>query len=137
MSGYLVGSAAFKAVGTGDPRPAGSIPVHLRQWVHGCPLVCFESPIRWGYSKFDPRTFVAVCGALLSHQMSRAAWREHPYSSASVSLRHSSVGAPSRADGLRGNQRRWNQRRRKSTTSLMLSDHSMRAPDSATSDSHH
>ena len=30
MSGYLVGSAAFKAVGTGDPRPAGSIPVHLR-----------------------------------------------------------------------------------------------------------
>lgn len=31
MSGYLVGSAAFKAVGTGDPRPAGSIPVHLRQ----------------------------------------------------------------------------------------------------------
>ena len=31
VSGYLVGSAAFKAVGTGDPRPAGSIPVHLRQ----------------------------------------------------------------------------------------------------------
>ena len=30
MSGYLVGSAAFKAVGTSDPRPAGSIPVHLR-----------------------------------------------------------------------------------------------------------
>jgi hypothetical protein len=30
VSGYLVGSAAFKAVGTGDPRPAGSIPVHLR-----------------------------------------------------------------------------------------------------------
>ena len=30
MSGHLVGSAAFKAVGTGDPRPAGSIPVHLR-----------------------------------------------------------------------------------------------------------
>lgn len=27
----LVGSAAFKADGTGDPRPAGSIPVHLRQ----------------------------------------------------------------------------------------------------------
>ena len=26
----LVGSAAFKAVGTSDPRPAGSIPVHLR-----------------------------------------------------------------------------------------------------------
>ena len=31
MSGYLVGSAAFKAVGMGDPHPAGSIPVHLRQ----------------------------------------------------------------------------------------------------------
>ncbi len=30
MSGYLVDSAAFKAVGTSDPRPAGSIPVHLR-----------------------------------------------------------------------------------------------------------
>ena len=25
-----MGPAAFKAVGTGDPRPAGSIPVHLR-----------------------------------------------------------------------------------------------------------
>ena len=31
MSGYLVDSAAFKAVETGDPRLAGSIPVHLRQ----------------------------------------------------------------------------------------------------------
>ena len=30
VSGHLVGPAAFKAVGTGDPRPAGSIPVHLR-----------------------------------------------------------------------------------------------------------
>jgi len=29
----LVGSAAFKAVGTSDPRPAGSIPVHLRHTV--------------------------------------------------------------------------------------------------------
>ena len=28
----LVGSAAFKAVGTSEPRPAGSIPVHLRQF---------------------------------------------------------------------------------------------------------
>ncbi len=36
VSGYLVGSAAFKAVGMGDPHPAGSIPVHLRSWVHGC-----------------------------------------------------------------------------------------------------
>ena len=31
VSGYLVGSPAFKAGGTGDPRPAGSIPVHLRR----------------------------------------------------------------------------------------------------------
>jgi hypothetical protein len=30
VSEYLVGSPAFKAGGTGDPRPAGSIPVHLR-----------------------------------------------------------------------------------------------------------
>ena len=30
VSGYLVGSAAFKAVGASDPRTAGSIPVHLR-----------------------------------------------------------------------------------------------------------
>ena len=33
VSGYLVGSAAFKAVGTSEPRPAGSIPVHLRQTI--------------------------------------------------------------------------------------------------------
>src|SRR5438132_3999610 len=31
VSGLLVGSPAFKAGGTGAPRPAGSIPVHLRQ----------------------------------------------------------------------------------------------------------
>gem|GEM_PF-1800460 len=31
VSEYLVGSAAFKAVETGDPRLAGSIPVHLRK----------------------------------------------------------------------------------------------------------
>jgi hypothetical protein len=30
VSGHLVGSPAFKAGGTGDPRAAGSIPVHLR-----------------------------------------------------------------------------------------------------------
>ena len=35
VSGYLVGSTAFKAAGTGDPRPAGSIPVHLRQAMPG------------------------------------------------------------------------------------------------------
>jgi methionine-rich copper-binding protein CopC len=31
VSEYLVGSPAFKAGDTGDPRMAGSIPVHLRQ----------------------------------------------------------------------------------------------------------
>ena len=31
VSEYLVDSAAFKAVGTGEPRSAGSIPVHLRE----------------------------------------------------------------------------------------------------------
>jgi len=30
VSRRLVGSPAFKAGGTGDPRPAGSFPVHLR-----------------------------------------------------------------------------------------------------------
>jgi len=32
-----VGSPAFKAGGTGDPRPAGSIPVHLRQIIFKLP----------------------------------------------------------------------------------------------------
>ena len=31
VSGHLVGSTAFKAAETSDPRLAGSIPVHLRQ----------------------------------------------------------------------------------------------------------
>src|SRR4051794_23726987 len=35
VSGYLVGSPAFKAGGRGDPTTAGSIPVHLRQQ-RGC-----------------------------------------------------------------------------------------------------
>ena len=38
VSGYLVGSAAFKAVGTSEPRLAGSIPVRLRQFFYG--LTC-------------------------------------------------------------------------------------------------
>ena len=40
VSGYLVGSAAFKAVGTSEPRPAGSIPVHLRQSVQRRAVQC-------------------------------------------------------------------------------------------------
>jgi hypothetical protein len=37
VSGYLVGSAAFKAVGLSEPQAAGSIPVHFREiepWSH-------------------------------------------------------------------------------------------------------
>ena len=41
VSGYLVGSPAFKAGGTGDPRPAGSIPVHLR---HLCAASASKCP---------------------------------------------------------------------------------------------
>ena len=46
VSEHLVGSAAFKAVGTGDPRPAGSIPVHLRQSIpgHGVCLATRRTP---------------------------------------------------------------------------------------------
>jgi hypothetical protein len=46
VSGHLVGPAAFKAVGTGDPRPAGSIPVHLRQDAARAP----SSPMRIRHS---------------------------------------------------------------------------------------
>ena len=38
VSERLVGSPAFKAGGTGDPRPAGSIPVHLRHLTHLVPV---------------------------------------------------------------------------------------------------
>jgi hypothetical protein len=41
VSERLVGSPAFKAGGTGDPRPAGSIPVHLR---HPASLVPVDLP---------------------------------------------------------------------------------------------
>gem|GEM_PF-3089371 len=45
VSGYLVGSAAFKAVGTSEPRLAGSIPVRLRQFFYG--LTCeFDRKLR-------------------------------------------------------------------------------------------
>ena len=47
VSGYLVGSAAFKAVGTGDPRPAGSIPVHLRCEIHGHGALLRRDPAPW------------------------------------------------------------------------------------------
>ena len=51
VSGYLVGSAAFKAVGASDPRTAGSIPVHLRQHVSQRSLMCAEKPLTWGFVK--------------------------------------------------------------------------------------
>jgi hypothetical protein len=35
VSADLVAAPAFKAGGTGDPRPAGSIPVHLRYLAPG------------------------------------------------------------------------------------------------------
>ena len=43
VSGYLVGSPAFKAGGRGDPTTAGSIPVHLR---HPPPLPGPSRPVR-------------------------------------------------------------------------------------------
>ena len=51
VSEYLVGSAAFKAVGCGDPTAAGSIPVHLR---FSQPAVVLRVP-RW-----HRRLFIAM-----------------------------------------------------------------------------
>jgi hypothetical protein len=65
VSEHLVGSAAFKAVGTGDPRPAGSIPVHLRQSVSWRSPMCAESALNWGYVKSCSSAFGHVRGALL------------------------------------------------------------------------
>ena len=48
VSGYLVDSAAFKAVGTSDPRPAGSIPVHLRHSVSGRSCVTTDAALTRG-----------------------------------------------------------------------------------------
>ena len=46
VSERLVGSPAFKAGGTGDPRPAGSIPVHLREPM--ATLACRRfRPVTW------------------------------------------------------------------------------------------
>ena len=66
VSGYLVGSAAFKAVGTSEPRLAGSIPVRLRQFFYG--LTCeFDSKLRshigvvFGESKIRTNARVFGC----------------------------------------------------------------------------
>ncbi len=45
---HLVGSPAFKAAGTGEPRSAGSIPVHLRQQFTGNYLLVTISATPWG-----------------------------------------------------------------------------------------
>ena len=66
VSGYLVGSAAFKAVGTSDPRPAGSIPVHLRQHLPGHSLTCEAGALSWGFAKQGSPASGHVRGALLS-----------------------------------------------------------------------
>jgi hypothetical protein len=50
VSGYLVGSTAFKAAETGDPRLVGSIPIHLR---HTNPQR--KTPIGYRFPKIDPR----------------------------------------------------------------------------------
>ena len=59
MSGYLVGSAAFKAVGTSDPRPAGSIPVHLRHQHAGQMQVLLAMSSRWSQNCHARGTSVA------------------------------------------------------------------------------
>ena len=71
VSEHLVGSAAFKAVGTGDPRPAGSIPVHLRQRVHGRPPRTVEIALTRAFVQGRRWTFVDVRGALLSGLLSK------------------------------------------------------------------
>ncbi len=63
VSGYLVGSAAFKAVGTSEPRPAGSIPVRLRQKIYGltCEFVgelCGHTGVVFGESEIRPNARV-------------------------------------------------------------------------------
>jgi len=73
VSGYLVGSAAFKAVGASDPRTAGSIPVHLRQHLHRRSLTCIEGPLSRGFAKSSVRASVDVRGAFLSRLLSNRA----------------------------------------------------------------
>lgn len=63
VSGRLVGSAAFKAVGTGDPRPAGSIPVHLRDRGSGRSRPFTKVALTRGNVRNGSWTFVYVRGA--------------------------------------------------------------------------
>jgi len=67
VSEYLVGSAAFKAVGMGDPHPAGSIPVHLRQHLLGVVEDGLgEIPVRRprNVTTMVSLWLVSLCGAL-------------------------------------------------------------------------
>jgi hypothetical protein len=82
VSERLVGSAAFKAVGTSDPRPAGSIPVHLRCGVCGRPPTISETPLNRDYVWSRLRTFADVRGALLSRLLRSTMRRRPPHRSA-------------------------------------------------------
>ena len=70
MSGYLVGSAAFKAVETGDPRLAGSIPVHLRHHVFWGSPKATEIALNRTYVHRRSQTYTGVPGSLLSALLS-------------------------------------------------------------------
>jgi len=78
VSGHLVGSTAFKAAGTGDPRPAGSIPVHLRQSVHGRPPRSAEIALTRVFVPSRRWAFVDVRGALLSGLLICTPWVPGP-----------------------------------------------------------
>ncbi len=61
VSGYLVGSTAFKAVGTSDPRPAGSIPVHLRQQPAGQMLFRPTKDADWSQNGHSGGASIVCC----------------------------------------------------------------------------
>lgn len=70
VSEYLVGSAAFKAVGTGDPRPAGSIPVHLRQRFRGRPPRTHPM-VAWSPTETQPTAGRRVLAPTVVEQLRR------------------------------------------------------------------
>ncbi len=59
VSGHLVGSTAFKAAETGDPRLAGSIPVHLRQQHAGQGLFRSTKSSQWSQNGHSRETSAA------------------------------------------------------------------------------
>ena len=70
VSERLVGSTAFKAAGTGDPRPAGSIPVHLRQQVRGRPPTSTDTALTWAFVSCGPSAPRRCVPSLLSRLLS-------------------------------------------------------------------